>query len=140
MYNNTKKCVLSINLYICYDRRNWKKVNRRAILRRSRSVSRSVSCSVYYSCSWRFNLSFSRPFSHSRFDHPNYFAADIFTGMFIFESMAVRKKAFEANHKEYCLLIENKVIPLYVKNQPGRASLSIMLNISGGSAKFWRSG
>ena len=58
VYNNTKKCVLSINLYICYDRRNWKKVNRRAILRRSRYVSRSL----YYSCSWRFNLSFSRPF------------------------------------------------------------------------------
>ena len=57
-------------------------------------------------------------------------------GMFSFENLAVYKKAFEANQKVYLLLKENRIIPLYVKNQLGRASLSIMLNIAEGSAKF----
>jgi hypothetical protein len=57
-------------------------------------------------------------------------------GMFSFEGLIVYKKAFEANQKVYRLLKENRVIPLYVKNQLGRASLSIMLNIAEGSAKF----
>jgi four helix bundle protein len=56
--------------------------------------------------------------------------------MFSYEGLGVYRKAFEANQKVYRLLKENKVIPSYVKNQLGRASLSIMLNIAEGSAKF----
>jgi len=56
--------------------------------------------------------------------------------MFSYEDLRVYKKAFEANQKVYRVLKENKVIPSYTKNQLGRASLSIMLNIAEGSAKF----
>jgi four helix bundle protein len=56
--------------------------------------------------------------------------------MFSYEDLRVYKKAFEANQKVYRVLKENKVIPSYAKNQLGRASLSIMLNIAEGSAKF----
>jgi len=56
--------------------------------------------------------------------------------MFSYENLGVYKKAFDANRKVYRMLKENKVIPSYTKNQLGRASLSIMLNIAEGSAKF----
>ena len=56
--------------------------------------------------------------------------------MFPYEQLEVYKKAYEVNKKVYCLLRENKVIAPYAKNQLGRASLSIMLNIAEGSAKF----
>lgn len=56
--------------------------------------------------------------------------------MFPFENLAVYKKAFEANQKIYRFLKVNRQIPTYSKNQLGRASLSIMLNIAEGSAKF----
>ena len=56
--------------------------------------------------------------------------------MFSYENLEVYKKAYTANQKVYRLLKENKTIAPYTKNQLGRASLSIMLNIAEGSAKF----
>ena len=56
--------------------------------------------------------------------------------MFSYENLDVYKKAYETNQKVYRLLKENKTITAYTKNQLGRASLSIMLNIAEGSAKF----
>ena len=56
--------------------------------------------------------------------------------MFSYESLEVYKKAYNTNQKVYRLLKENKTIPPYTKYQLGRASLSIMLNIAEGSAKF----
>ena len=56
--------------------------------------------------------------------------------MFSYETLEVYKKAYRANQCIYRLFIENKTIPNYVRNQLGRASLSIMLNIAEGSGKF----
>src|SRR5687768_7450925 len=56
--------------------------------------------------------------------------------MFSYENLEVYKKAYRTNQKVYRLLKENKAIAPYTKNQLGRASLSIMLNIAEGSAKF----
>lgn len=56
--------------------------------------------------------------------------------MFPYETLEVYKKAFTANQKIYRFLKGNKGIPGYAKDQLGRASLSIMLNIAEGSAKF----
>jgi four helix bundle protein len=56
--------------------------------------------------------------------------------MFPYENLEVYKKAYQTNKKVYHLLKGNKNIPAYVKDQLGRASLSIMLNIAEGSAKF----
>jgi four helix bundle protein len=56
--------------------------------------------------------------------------------MFSYEKLEVYKKAYEANKNVYRLLKENQIIMPYIKNQLGRASLSIMLNIAEGSAKF----
>jgi len=56
--------------------------------------------------------------------------------MFSYEILEVYKKAYQTNQKVYRLLRENKIIASYAKNQLGRASLSIMLNIAEGSAKF----
>lgn len=56
--------------------------------------------------------------------------------MFSFENLEVYKKAFTANQIVYRLLKANKSITSYARNQLGRASLSIMLNIAEGSAKF----
>ena len=56
--------------------------------------------------------------------------------MFSYESLAVYRKAYQANQQVYRLLKENNNIAPYAKNQLGRASLSIMLNIAEGSAKF----
>ena len=56
--------------------------------------------------------------------------------MFPYESLAVYSKAYQANQKVYRLLKDNKLVPGYIKNQLGRASLSVMLNIAEGSAKF----
>ncbi len=56
--------------------------------------------------------------------------------MFPYENLEVYKKAFATNQKIYRFLKGNKGIPGYVKDQLGRASLSIMLNIAEGSAKF----
>ena len=56
--------------------------------------------------------------------------------MFPYEQLEVYKKACQVNQKVYRFLKVNKQIPPYTKNQLGRASLSIMLNIAEGSAKF----
>jgi four helix bundle protein len=56
--------------------------------------------------------------------------------MFPYENLEVYKKAYASNQKVYCLLKGNKRIPGYAKDQLGRASLSIILNIAEGSAKF----
>ncbi|HET6993447.1 MAG TPA: four helix bundle protein [Chitinophagaceae bacterium] len=56
--------------------------------------------------------------------------------MFSYEKLEVYKKAYRANQCVYRLFKENRIIPNYLKNQFGRASLSIMLNIAEGSGKF----
>lgn len=56
--------------------------------------------------------------------------------MFPYENLEVYKKAYSANQKVYRILKANKSIPGYAKDQLGRASLSIVLNIAEGSAKF----
>lgn len=56
--------------------------------------------------------------------------------MFPYENLEVYKKAQLVNQQVYRFLKENKDIPGYAKSQLGRASLSIMLNIAEGSAKF----
>jgi len=56
--------------------------------------------------------------------------------MFPYENLDVYKKAYAVNQIIYRLLKVNKTIPGYAKDQLGRASLSIMLNIAEGSAKF----
>lgn len=56
--------------------------------------------------------------------------------MFPYENLEVYKKAYLANQKVYRLLKGNKSILGYAKDQFGRASLSIVLNIAEGSAKF----
>src|SRR5262245_61392434 len=56
--------------------------------------------------------------------------------MFPFEQLEVYKKAYRVNQMVYRFVKEDKRIPQYAKNQLGRASLSIMLNIAEGSAKL----
>jgi len=56
--------------------------------------------------------------------------------MFPYEQLEVYKKAYLANQKTYRLLRGNNIIAPYAKNQLGRASPSIMLNIAEGSAKY----
>ncbi len=55
--------------------------------------------------------------------------------MFPFENLEVYKKAFASNQRVYGLLKSNRTIPAYFKNQYGRASLSIMLNIAEGCGR-----
>jgi four helix bundle protein len=56
--------------------------------------------------------------------------------MFPYEQLEVYKKAYLANQKTYRLLRGNNIIAPYAKNQLGRASLGIILNIAEGSAKY----
>jgi hypothetical protein len=56
--------------------------------------------------------------------------------MFSYENLEVYKKAYALNQAVYRLLKANTSIPRYAKDQLGRASLSIVLNIAEGSAKF----
>ena len=56
--------------------------------------------------------------------------------MFSYENLIVFKKAFQTNQKVYHLLKSKRSMAGYIRNQLGRASLSIMLNIAEGSAKF----
>jgi four helix bundle protein len=56
--------------------------------------------------------------------------------MFSYEKLDVYKKAYLVNQKVYRFLKNNKNLPAYLRDQFGRASLSIMLNVAEGSAKF----
>jgi four helix bundle protein len=56
--------------------------------------------------------------------------------MLSYENLKVYKKAYALNQAVYRLLKANTSIPRYAKDQLGRASLSIVLNIAEGSAKF----
>ncbi len=56
--------------------------------------------------------------------------------MFSFEKLEVYNKAYQANQRLYRFLKKDRNIPFYVKNQLGKACLSIILNIAEGSAKF----
>ena len=56
--------------------------------------------------------------------------------MFPYENLDVYKKAYSVNQIVYRFLKGNKSIPGYARDQLGRASLSIMLNIAECSAKF----
>jgi four helix bundle protein len=56
--------------------------------------------------------------------------------MFSYENLEVYKKSYLVNQKVYRHLKSNKSIPVYFRDQLGRASLSVMLNIAEGSAKF----
>ena len=56
--------------------------------------------------------------------------------MFPYEDLIVYKKAYESNRKIYRLIKGKNKLPAYARNQLGRASLSVMLNIAEGSAKF----
>jgi four helix bundle protein len=56
--------------------------------------------------------------------------------MFPYQKLDVYRRSFLLNKVIYNLLKKNSQIPSYVRNQLGRASLSIVLNIAEGSAKF----
>ena len=56
--------------------------------------------------------------------------------MFTFENLEVYKKAFAQNQTIYRLVKTDIAIPRYMKDQLGRASLSIQLNIAEGSGRF----
>ncbi len=55
--------------------------------------------------------------------------------MLFYETLTVYQKSFAVNKKIYQYLKRNREIPAYVKNQLGRSSLSVMLNIAEGTAK-----
>ena len=56
--------------------------------------------------------------------------------MFTFENLEVYKRAFTQNQKIYRILKTDVSIPRYMKDQLGRANLSIQLNIAEGSGRF----
>lgn len=56
--------------------------------------------------------------------------------MFAFEKLVVYKKAVMAHQLVYRFLKKDTSLPQYIKNQLGRASLSVQLNIAEGSGKF----
>jgi four helix bundle protein len=55
--------------------------------------------------------------------------------MFPFENLQVYQKSFLLNKSIYKYLKNSPQLPGYIKNQLGRASLSIMLNIAEGVGK-----
>jgi hypothetical protein len=50
--------------------------------------------------------------------------------MFPYQKLEVYKKSFWINKRVHNLLKKNSKIPSYLKNQLGKASLSIQLNIA----------
>ncbi|MDB5274788.1 MAG: ribosomal protein [Chitinophagaceae bacterium] len=56
--------------------------------------------------------------------------------MFLYNKLSVYQKAFALNKRIYQFLKNASAIPPYAKNQLGRSTLSIMLNIAEGSAKI----
>ena len=55
--------------------------------------------------------------------------------MFPFEKLEVYNKAFAMQRKVMVYLSDNKSLPVYIRNQYGRANLSIMLNLAEGSGR-----
>jgi four helix bundle protein len=55
--------------------------------------------------------------------------------MFPFENLQVYQKSIQLNKSIYKYIKESHQLPAYIKNQLGRASLSIMLNIAEGVGK-----
>lgn len=55
--------------------------------------------------------------------------------MFPFEKLVVYTKAFASQRKVMVYLNNKKYLPVYIRNQYGRASLSIMLSIAEGSGR-----
>ncbi|OYU94861.1 MAG: four helix bundle protein [Bacteroidetes bacterium B1(2017)] len=55
--------------------------------------------------------------------------------MFPFEKLVVYNKAFLLQGRVMDFLKNNKSLPVYLRNQYGRASLSIMLNLAEGSGR-----
>jgi four helix bundle protein len=55
--------------------------------------------------------------------------------MFLYNKLAVYQKAFALNKQIYQLLKKSSSIPFYAKDQLGRSTLSIMLNIAEGNGK-----
>jgi four helix bundle protein len=55
--------------------------------------------------------------------------------MYPYEKLQVYQIALRVNVEVYELLKQSEFLPAYLKNQLGRASLSIMLNIAEGSAR-----
>ncbi len=55
--------------------------------------------------------------------------------MFPFEKLDVYIKAFAMQRKVMVYLSDNKRLPVYIRNQYGRANLSIMLNLAEGSGR-----
>ncbi|MBE2288070.1 MAG: four helix bundle protein [Chitinophagaceae bacterium] len=56
--------------------------------------------------------------------------------MLIFENLEVYKKAYSINQKIYRFLKHKTIIARYVRDQLGRATLSIQLNIAEDSGRF----
>ena len=56
--------------------------------------------------------------------------------MFSFEKLEVYNRSMDFYDLVHLFLKQKKSLPVYLKNQLGRAALSIPLNIAEGSAKF----
>src|SRR4030042_4366336 len=56
--------------------------------------------------------------------------------MFDFEKLEVYRKAKELNKEILIFLRENKLLDSYIRDQPKRASISVVINIAEGSGKF----
>ena len=54
--------------------------------------------------------------------------------MFLYNKLVVYQKAFTLNKRIY-KLVKKSAIPAYIKDQLGRSTLSIMLNIAEGNGK-----
>lgn len=55
--------------------------------------------------------------------------------MFDFQNLEVYKKA-KVQHKSILVILENKITNKTIKDQLGRASMSILLNIAEGTGRF----
>lgn len=55
--------------------------------------------------------------------------------MLYYETLQVYQKSFAINKEVYRFLKNNPLIPSYMKNQLGRSSVSIILNIAEGTTK-----
>lgn len=56
--------------------------------------------------------------------------------MFPYNYLDVYKKSKEVNKRVYLFLRNNNTLPFFIKNQMGRASLSILLNIAEGTSRM----